>query len=120
MMSYTNNRDVQLDRLFIESAQKWRDWVRRIPNLSFKEDWLVKIIPPFGGAMARFLIAHKDNPGYELSIYLDCFDSLGCVGEPYWEVYPVQGEPERLLMEDTEGLLLLIERELGLNKNSAH
>jgi len=45
----------------------------------------------------------------EKSIYLDSHDRLGCVGEPYWEVYPCDGDTGRCLKAEIAELLKLIE-----------
>ena len=92
-------------------VQEWMKWVKEIPYIQFKKEWLVKTIPPFGGAVARFLVS---EPGIEkrVSIYLDCYDLLGCFGEPYWEVYPYDGDVFRCKMNDTKTLLEAIQKSL--------
>lgn len=82
--------------------EKWR---KEIPYLQFPADWSVQITPPFAGAVVRFRIK-KDNA--EVSIYLDCYDRLGCYGSPYWEVYPHHDDTFRCDMTDTESLLKAI------------
>ena len=76
-------------------------WIEEIPYLQFKESWEVTVIPPFGGAVVRFLVKKGDIGA---SVYLDCYDKLGCYGEPYWEVY-ASNEPIRFPMLDTKGLM---------------
>ena len=57
-------------------------WADDIPPLRFKEEWEVQIIPPFGGALVRFLVSANDKL---LSVYLDGYNMLGGVrGEIYW------------------------------------
>jgi hypothetical protein len=80
-------------------------WTKEIPYISFPPDWKVKIIPPFGGAVIRFLI---EKNGIIVSVYLDCYDNLGCHGAPYWEVYPYDGDIYRCDMEDTKSLISAI------------
>lgn len=99
-----------MDRIGIEHQEGWRDWVKQIPSLKFDPEWMVKIIPPFGGAMARFLINLNHA---RVSVYLDCNDNLGCVGSPYWEVYPVDGDVARFLIHETDDLMACIERSLA-------
>lgn len=94
-----------IKRAEVERDEEWRKWVEEVPHLQFKEDWNVKIIPPFGGAIARFWIDKGDN---HVSVYLDCYDKLGVVGEPYWEVYPYEGDTYRVLMNDTDKLMKII------------
>lgn len=101
---------VEIDRYKIEQIENWRDYIHKIPSLKFNPDWEVKIIPPFGGAMARFTI---DFNGNHASVYLDCNDSLGCVGVPYWEVYPVGDDVGRCLMNETDELMSLINESLS-------
>lgn len=87
----------------MEELFEWRKWLQEIPYIKFAPEWEVKIIPPFGGAVARFKVKFNDK---EISIYLDCYDKLGCVGKPYWEIYPAKdGDTDRFLIEDTEGLI---------------
>lgn len=93
----------------IENVFEWRKWIEKIPYIQFPEHWLVEIIPPFGGAIVRFWVRHKDNEKVEVSVYLDCYDMLGCVGEPYWEVYPYDGDVYRCKMDNITELLEAIE-----------
>ena len=86
--------------------EKWR---KEIPYIKFHCDWEVKIIPPFAGATVRFKVKKDDA---EVSIYLDCYDTLGCVGKPYWEVYPYEEDTYRCLMDDTEKLLEAISKSI--------
>lgn len=93
----------------MEKEFEWIRWVRDIPYLEFPSHWRVKIIPPFVGAVVRFLIRTDQMPKDErVSVYLDCYDNLGSVGEPYWEVYPNGGDIMRCSMNDTGGLLQAI------------
>jgi hypothetical protein len=95
-----------LKRAEVERDEEWREkWVEKIPHLQFKEDWKIKIIPPFGGAIARFWI---DKEGNHVSVYLDCYENLGYFGEPYWEVYPYKDDVYRVAMNDTDELLKII------------
>ncbi len=84
----------------IEEKHEWRRWMREIPAIHFPTDWAVTIIPPFGGAVVRFRVNDK------VSVYLDCYDRIGCVGHPYWEIYPdKEGDTDRFSMNDVEELL---------------
>jgi hypothetical protein len=89
--------------------EEFEEWRTKIPAIQFPGDWKVTMIPPFGGAIVRFWIW---IPGTEdkdiISVYLDCYDRLGCAGEPYWEVYPYQGDCGRCLMNETKKLLEMI------------
>jgi len=95
-------------------------WVDEIPTINFKPDWDVKIIPPFGGAVVRFIVTKGKA---RVSVYLDCYDLIGIYGEPYWEIYPgyfytekdgdiVYEDTMRYDMKDTSGLIKGIEYSL--------
>jgi len=94
--------DNYFDRSKVEKCEEWMGWIAKIPSLRFSSEWEVKIIPPFAGAIARFHIDHGDA---HISVYLDGYDNLGCVGEPYWEIYPYNNGTCRVLMNDTEELM---------------
>lgn len=100
----------EIERYKIENQEKWRDYIKTIPAIKFNPEWGIKVIPPFGGAFARFIVEFN---GKTASIYLDCNDSLGCMGEPYWEVYPVGDDVGRCLMAETDELLSLINESLS-------
>lgn len=98
-----------------EKAFESERWIEEIPYLNFKPEWKVKVIPPFCGAVVRFRIDYND---IELSVYLDCYDNLGSVGQPYWELYPyVNDDTFRCLMNDTDELLHAIEISLNNKPN---
>lgn len=88
----------------INEAFEWHKWMNEIPYLQFPSDWLVKAIPPFNTGIIRYWVT---KPGLKdrVSIYLDCYDTSGCVGQPYWEIYPIDGDCERFLMNETKELL---------------
>lgn len=96
-----------LDRYKIEEEMEWRKWMKRIPAIPAKDGWKIKPLPPFGGAVARFRVELPS--GESKSVYLDCYDNLGCVGEPYWEVYPVGDDVSRCLIDEVDQLVNLIE-----------
>ena len=106
-----------IKRYEVENEYEFRKWMQKIPALHFKPEWNVKIIPPFGGAIARFTIDYNNR---HISCYLDCYDELGYYGKPYWEIYPYtyeDGEIDvfRCDMEDTYTLITKIEKELNNN-----
>lgn len=89
------------DRYDMEKASGWRDIT--VPGLSFPPGWIIKVIPPFAGAAARFHVQHRKA---SVSVYLDTTDSLGFVGQPYWEIYPdASGDTDRYMLADAEGLM---------------
>lgn len=93
-----------------EQQMEHRKWAKEIPYIQFPADWKVQITPPFAGAVVRFRVQKDDM---EVSIYLDCYDRLGCYGSPYWEVYPHEGDVFRCDMSDTEILLNAITQSLS-------
>lgn len=95
-----------LSRCRIEKQDKWHESIDTIPFIKFPTDWQVQVIPPFGGAMARFRV--KLPSGVEKSVYLDFYDRLGYMRQPYWEVYPAKGDCGRALLNETDLLLELI------------
>lgn len=90
-----------------------RNWCSKIPYLPFKQGWLIKIIPPFAGAVARFLVSKGDNVEKYVSVYLDCYSQLGIHESPYWEVYPYNGDTFRCDMNEVNSLIDAIECSLN-------
>ena len=96
-----------IDNKWLLSSQvmttfEYRKWASEMPAINFKEEWDVKMLPPFGGAVARFSI---ECNGKHISVYLDCYDMLACYGEPYWEMYPYEDDVARFPMADVKSLL---------------
>lgn len=92
-----------------------REWINKIPYLKFHSSHEVRVIPPFAGVTInwntiRFNVKHKDKA---VSVYLDCYNNLGYMDEPYWEVYPIQGDAFRCLLNETDKLLNAIKEEIG-------
>jgi hypothetical protein len=96
----------------VEEEYEWRKWIKEIPTLDLSklvEGAKVAPLPCYGGAVARMKITRGDC---YVSVYLDCYDKLGYVGQPYWEVYPVGYDVERCLMGETDELIKLINQSL--------
>lgn len=70
------------ERQLVENHEKWREWCKDIPSLHFKEDWEVKVIPPFMGVLARFTVSKGDR---SVSVYLD--GDCDTINEPFYEIY---------------------------------
>ena len=88
----------------IEKAMEYDRWYVEIPYIRFPAAWEVQIIPPFRGAVVRFKV--RNARGREISVYLDCYDTLGCYGSPYWEIFPAaDNDIARYAMNDIDGLL---------------
>lgn len=93
-------------RALIEGHYEWHKWIKEIPYIKFPGNWDVKAIPPFGGAIVRYMIKHENPQSEGVSIYLDCYGELGAVNEPYWEIYPdIDGDVFRCGINDTDELL---------------
>lgn len=108
--------ELEMQRYAIESKEKWREIIKQIPTLNFKKEWNVKIIPPFGGALVRFTVYYNGN---HVSVYLDWYSRLGCVDEPYWELYPREDDVRRYRLNDTKELMKDIEMVLESEVNNA-
>lgn len=98
-------------RVKVEQNDEWRKWSQEIPTINFPSNWNVRIIPPISGAIIRFLIIDSEKDK-KISIYLDCYDRLGIVGEPYWEIYPYADDIYRIKMADTKQLIQRIQEVL--------
>ena len=104
----------KLKRYHVEQEQDWKGEIVRIPWLHFRGDWQVRIIPPFADAVIRFQVILPS--GVLKSVYMDSRNSLGIWGrgndaEPYWEVYPYQGDVGRCALDDTIMLMEMIQDE---------
>lgn len=102
---------------------EWDKWIVKIPFLNFPSHWNIKIIPPYLTGIVRFLVQTDKMLADEyVSIYLDCYDIAGFVGQLYWKIYPNEaGTSERFLMDETTNLMLAIELALkkkGKNEKS--
>lgn len=111
--SKDNYMEIIKARFLIEKEHEWMKWHKEVPYIQWPSDWLVKAVPPFGGAVIRYNIKHVDKPDSFVSVYLDCYDEIGCVGQPYWEIYPIGGECERYMMDETDQLIDGIKRSLN-------
>ena len=96
-----------IKRIEVESEEKWDTICKSVPALNFKEEWDVKVIPPFGGAVTRFQI-EKDGK-FLCSVYLDWYDKLGCYGAPYYELYPWESDIKRYALTEVNELMADIE-----------
>lgn len=104
------------ERMFlheVEEKLEYRNWMAKIPWIEFDPGWQVMVIPPFAGAMVRFLVKNPGAENRHVSVYLDCYEKLGYYGGPHWEVYPdSEGNNARFMMNDTKGLLDAIRESL--------
>lgn len=107
-----------------EEEFEWKKWSQEIPYISFPSEWEIKIVPPFANAIIRFLVKNGNDC---ISVYLDCYDLLGCFGAPYWEVYPYPHQESdtghwyldtaRCAMSDTDGLIKNIQTTLDFDRS---
>lgn len=98
-----------VDRVQIECEQEW-DRVRdELPWFSFPAHLQVKVIPPFMGALARFLVKNPET-GDLASVYYDEWGMLGA-DKQYWEVY-VHGETTRFDRDDVVAMTNFIDNQL--------
>jgi hypothetical protein len=109
MESFDVKFTVNSMRMIIDSLDKVDQWMRAIPPIHFKEEWAVRSLPGTFGAMSRIWINN------DVSIYLDVYDRLGFMGQPYWEIYDGR-ETIRFPMNDVNGLLECINRAVSFNQ----
>lgn len=96
-------------RIHVEEEEKWLGLCRDMPELTFRPDWKVKVIPPFGGAIIRFYVTKGDR---YVSVYLDAFGRLGAVEYPYFEAYPIGDDCRRYSVDDVGSMMDDISKEL--------
>jgi hypothetical protein len=96
-----------------DRVMETREWSASIPPITFPSDWQVHIVPPFAGAVVRFVVVKGDS---YVSVYLDGYDMLGIENEPYWEVFTPNEDsfPRRCPLDDTDTLITLIQEALSL------
>lgn len=103
-----NKFEIEFNRLLVEGKEEWTSWVDKMPALHFDPTWGVQIIPPFGGALARFRIS-KGNTW--VSVYFDAFNRLGYFGSvfddpvPYFELYPFGDDVKRYGLDEVDELM---------------
>ena len=102
--------DCLTKRWDIEYDEEWREISNEAPWLTFKSDWKVKVIPPWAGAMARFVV---EKNGKSVSVYYDVYDRLGFYGEPYFEAYPIYGDTQRYGRDEVDTMMKDIDEELN-------
>lgn len=95
-----------------ETLQEFRKWQNELPALHFKNEWNVKIIPAFGGAIIRFFI---DYNGKHVSVYFDGYSRLGWMYDeqenpiPYFEYYD-GNDCYRYKIDESDKMMEAIER----------
>lgn len=101
--------NTELIRAQIETSEDWRGWCKKIPELHFDNDWNVRIIPLFAGALTRFVIS-KNNKN--VSVYFDGYSKLGFMYDendnpiPYFEIYSsTDSDVRRYYLNETEKMM---------------
>lgn len=106
-----NSIESFMERSLVEAKEEWcTKWVKEIPYLRFDNDWEVKIIPPFAGALARFIVKKGDKT---VSVYFDGYSQLGYMYDkndnpiPYFEIYPAPDteDVKRYYTNETDEML---------------
>ena len=92
----------------VESFYEYRKWIKEIDFFEIPNGWKFKPVPPFAGAVCRFGL-QVGKVSY--SIYLDCYDELGFVGEPYWEVFEIDGDVKRFGIKQQKELIDCISKD---------
>lgn len=100
-------------RIDLEILENWEELHKFIPELpEIRPGYTLKLLPPGRGAVLRFFIRKVDSEKY-VSVFLDMFDRLGFMQEPYWEIYPYKDEiTKRFLLNEMENLFDAIYEEL--------
>lgn len=102
--------DSYINRAQVENDENWSEIIPQIPALQFPASWSVQIVPPFAGAMARFVVTKGDA---RVSVYADFYERLGCFGQPHWEIYPAaSGGNERFAIGEADTLIAEIGKSL--------
>ena len=91
----------------VEQMHDFRGWSHKLPAFHFDKEWDVKIIPPFSGAVIRFVI---DYNGKHVSVYFDAYSELGWMYDdneepiPYFEYYDGE-ETHRYWLDESEQMM---------------
>lgn len=93
----------------LEARRLNQEFGDQINFLEIPENLLVKAIPAFGGAVIRYLFTDKLTKSKNVSVYFDCEDRLGYMGQPYYEIY-LCNEPERFLVGQEKEMIEAVER----------
>ena len=102
-----NNFTLEDKRCEVEAREGWREWCNKMPKLHFDPAWSVRILPPYGGAMARFDIEYNGN---YVDVYFDVYSRLGWMVNddgpiPYFELYPWEGDCKRYYMDEVDEMM---------------
>lgn len=84
-MNLEENVNKTLMKAKVEQMYDFRGWSNKLPAFHFDEEWDVKIIPPFSGAIIRFTISHNEKG---VSVYFDAYSELGLMYDDNEEPIP--------------------------------
>ena len=99
------NKSLMLSK--VEQMHDFRGWARKLPAFHFDKEWDVTIIPPFTGAIIRFVI---DYNGKHVSVYFDAYSELGWMYDkdeqpiPYFEYYDGE-DAHRYYLDESEQMM---------------
>ena len=91
----------------IEQICDYRGWARKLPAFHFDKEWDVLFVPPFAGAIIRFVISYN---GKYVSVYFDAYSELGWMYDkneqpiPYFEYYDGE-DTYRYLINESEQMM---------------
>lgn len=86
----------------LQASNDNEKWGEKIPYMSMPDYIEFKAIPPFSGTVIRYWFRHKKNFSAWCSVYLDCYDVLGCYNSPYFEVYPYEDDVFRCKIDEVD------------------
>lgn len=88
---------------------EWKDyWVDNMPYLNFKQDWQVKSLPPYNGAITNVHIKKGDKL-VKLALYSCTVKAID--QGPYW-IVDFDGEIEHFGINFSNTMLICIEKYL--------
>lgn len=99
------NKSLMLSK--VEQMHDFRGWARKLPAFHFDKEWDVKIIPPFAGAIIRFVIDYNEK---HVSVYFDAYSELGWMCDndeqpiPYFEYYD-SVDTHRYYLDESEQMM---------------
>ena len=91
----------------IERIWNYRGCATKLPAFHFDKEWDVLIVPPFAGAIIRFVISYN---GKYVSVYFDAYSELGWMYDkneqpiPYFEYYDGE-DTYRYLINESEQMM---------------
>lgn len=104
-----------------EHSENWISLIGKIGYFKLEPNWSIKVIPPFGGAAARFVI-QEDDTQHTVSVYLDTSQQLGYFGgEIYWEIHPDEHDDcSRFELINTSDMMAAIKASFDKRKPKSH